>query len=85
MSPYAFHQYERLFSAVNALGAFPGKCNNVCEECPMSFADSVRAQLPDAAPTSPFYTEEREAFRHTVRRFVERVIMKDLAARQMGL
>jgi len=30
---------------------------------------------PSSAPCSPFYTEEHEAFRRTVRRFVERQIM----------
>ncbi|HYX02955.1 MAG TPA: acyl-CoA dehydrogenase family protein, partial [Reyranella sp.] len=39
----------------------------------MAVADSAKPPLPDTPP-SPFYTEEHEAFRHTVRRFVEREI-----------
>ena len=34
----------------------------------MSLATQV---APPGAPPSPFYTEEHEAFRNTVRRFVE--------------
>ncbi len=41
----------------------------------MSVAESVRAQLPEGVPASPFYKEEHQVFRHTVRRFVEREIM----------
>ena len=37
----------------------------------MSLAEQV---LPSGRPPSPFYTEEHEAFRSTVRRFVEREI-----------
>lgn len=35
-------------------------------------------RLPEAVPASPFYTEEHEAFRATVRRFVEREIMPNV-------
>ncbi len=38
----------------------------------MSLAEQA---LPSGRPPSPFYTEEHEAFRSTVRRFVEREIM----------
>src|SRR5258708_22936231 len=41
----------------------------------MAVADSHKPHLPDFVPASPFYTEEHEAFRSTVRRFVEREIM----------
>jgi len=41
----------------------------------MAVVDSHKPHLPDFAPASPFYTEEHEAFRNTVRRFVEREIM----------
>ena len=41
----------------------------------MAVADSSKPRLPEVAPLSPFYTEEHEAFRRTVRRFVEREIM----------
>jgi acyl-CoA dehydrogenase len=40
----------------------------------MAAVESSRPELPDLAPPSPFYTEEHEAFRRTVRRFVEREI-----------
>src|SRR5262249_3434999 len=40
----------------------------------MAVTDSSQAPLPDMPPPSPFYTEEHEAFRRTVRRFVEREI-----------
>jgi acyl-CoA dehydrogenase len=41
----------------------------------MAVADSAKPVLPEAVAPSPFYTEEHEAFRRTVRRFVEREIM----------
>ena len=41
----------------------------------MSVADSAQPQIPEPARLSPFYTEEHEAFRRTVRRFVDREIM----------
>ncbi len=41
----------------------------------MAVVDSHQPHLPDFAPASPFYSEEHEAFRNTVRRFVEREIM----------
>src|SRR5260370_8376631 len=41
----------------------------------MAVADSHKPHLPDFVPASPFHTEEHEAFRNTVRRFVEREIM----------
>src|SRR5258708_12296543 len=41
----------------------------------MAVVDSHKPHLPDFAPASPFYSEEHEAFRNTVRRFVEREIM----------
>ncbi|MBV8406791.1 MAG: acyl-CoA dehydrogenase family protein, partial [Alphaproteobacteria bacterium] len=41
----------------------------------MAVADSAQPQLPEPARPSPFYTEEHEAFRQTVRRFVDREIM----------
>ena len=41
----------------------------------MVVADSHKPHLPDFVPASPFHTEEHEAFRNTLRRFV----------RQMGL
>jgi acyl-CoA dehydrogenase len=41
----------------------------------MAVVDSHKPHLPDFAPASPFYGEEHEAFRNTVRRFVEREIM----------
>jgi acyl-CoA dehydrogenase len=41
----------------------------------MAVADSPKPHLPEVAARSPFYTEEHEAFRRTVRRFVEREIM----------
>jgi len=41
----------------------------------MAVVDSHKPHLPDFVPASPFYTEEHEAFRNTVRRFVEREIM----------
>src|SRR5690349_17067438 len=44
----------------------------------MAAVDSARPHLPDTAPSSPFYTEEHEAFRRTVRRFVDREIMPDV-------
>lgn len=40
----------------------------------MTAVESSRPILPEAAPASPFYSEEHEAFRRTVRRFVEREI-----------
>ena len=40
----------------------------------MAAVDSPK-HLPDIVPNSPFYTEEHEAFRRTVRRFVERELM----------
>src|SRR5260370_10441776 len=45
------------------------------KEAPMAVADSHQPHLPDFVPASPFHTEEHEAFRNTVRRFVEREIM----------
>ena len=36
----------------------------------MSLAEQA---VPSGRPPSPFYTEEHEAFRSTVRRFVERL------------
>jgi acyl-CoA dehydrogenase len=57
-------QYERLFSSVNARYAVP-----------MAENESLRVSLPEAVPASPFYTEEHEAFRATVRRFVDRELM----------
>ena len=41
----------------------------------MAAVDSSQPHLPEAARHSPFYTEEHEAFRNTVRRFVDREIM----------
>ena len=41
----------------------------------MAVVDSHKPYLPVFAPASPFYSEEHEAFRSTVRRFVEREIM----------
>jgi hypothetical protein len=41
----------------------------------MVVADSHKPHLPDFVPASPFHTEEHEAFRNTVRRFVDRKIM----------
>jgi len=41
----------------------------------MAVVDSHKPHLPDFAAASPFYGEEHEAFRNTVRRFVEREIM----------
>jgi acyl-CoA dehydrogenase len=41
----------------------------------MAVADSHQPHLPDFVPASPFHTEEHEAFRNTVRRFVDREIM----------
>ena len=41
----------------------------------MAVVDSHQPYLPVFAPASPFYSEEHEAFRSTVRRFVEREIM----------
>ncbi len=41
----------------------------------MAAGESAQPHLPEAVPASPFYTEEHEAFRSTVRRFVEREIM----------
>src|ERR1700749_2565140 len=41
----------------------------------MAVVDSAQSQLPDPPRPSPFYGEEHEAFRQTVRRFVEREIM----------
>ncbi len=41
----------------------------------MAVGESAQPHLPEAVPASPFYTEEHEAFRSTVRRFVEREIM----------
>ena len=41
----------------------------------MAVVDSHQAHLPDFVPPSPFYSEEHEAFRDTVRRFVDREIM----------
>ena len=37
----------------------------------MAVVDSHKPYLPVFAPASPFYSEEHEAFRSTVRRFVE--------------
>src|SRR5260370_31345661 len=45
------------------------------KEALMAVADSHQPHLPDFVPASPFHTEEHEAFRNTVRRFVEREIM----------
>ena len=42
--------------------------------------EASRRRLPEAVPTSPFHTEEHEAFRTTVRRFVEREIMPNVDA-----
>ena len=41
----------------------------------MAVVDSAQPNLPDTRRLSPFYSDEHEAFRHTVRRFVEREIM----------
>lgn len=41
----------------------------------MATATADRASLPSSSPPSPFYTPEHEAFRQTVRRFVDREIM----------
>ena len=41
----------------------------------MAVVDLHKPHLPDFAPASPYYSEEHEAFRNTVRRFVEREIM----------
>src|SRR5258707_13060431 len=41
----------------------------------MAAGESAQPHLPEAEPASPFYSEEHEAFRSTVRRFVEREIM----------
>jgi hypothetical protein len=67
LSPLLAHQYEWLFSAVNERYAVP-----------MAENESLRVALPEGVPASPFYTPEHEAFRATVRRFIDR------AARQMG-
>src|SRR5439155_20059791 len=40
----------------------------------MAAIDSVKPHLPESVPASPFYSEEHEAFRRTVRRFVDREI-----------
>jgi len=44
----------------------------------MVATDSSRLRLPEAAPASPFYSSEHEAFRNTVRRFVDREIMPNV-------
>src|SRR5260370_8659555 len=41
----------------------------------MAAIDSDKPHMPESVPASPFYSEEHEAFRNTVRRFVEREIM----------
>ena len=41
----------------------------------MSAVDPRRPAVPEATAPSPFYTAEHEAFRQTVRRFVDREIM----------
>jgi len=41
----------------------------------MAVVDSHKPHLLDFVPASPFYSEEHEAFRDTVRRFVDREIM----------
>src|SRR5260370_6574973 len=45
------------------------------KEALMAVADSNQPRLPDFVPASRFHSEEHEAFRNTVRRFVEREIM----------
>lgn len=44
----------------------------------MTGRETSSLRLPEAVPASPFYTEEHEAFRATVRRFVEREIMPNV-------
>ena len=44
----------------------------------MAAPDSSRLRLPEAVPASPFYSAEHEAFRATVRRFVDREIMPNV-------
>jgi acyl-CoA dehydrogenase len=44
----------------------------------MAGNESLRLPWPEAAPASPFYTPEHEAFRATVRRFVDREIMANV-------
>ena len=44
----------------------------------MAGNESSRLPLPEAVPASPFYTPEHEAFRATVRRFVDREIMPNV-------
>src|SRR6186713_400061 len=44
----------------------------------MAESTSSRLPVPEATPASPFYTEEHEAFRATVRRFVDREIMPNV-------
>ena len=44
----------------------------------MSGNESLRLPLPEAVHASPFYTPEHEAFRATVRRFVDREIMPNV-------
>jgi acyl-CoA dehydrogenase len=41
----------------------------------MTAADSHRWAIAAPAPASPFYSAEHEAFRQTVRRFVDRELM----------
>ena len=48
----------------------------------MAAIDSVKPHMPESVPASPFYSEEHEAFRNTVRRFVEREIMPPPPASQ---
>jgi acyl-CoA dehydrogenase len=44
----------------------------------MAGNESSRLSLPEAVPASPFYTPEHEAFRATVRRFVDREIVPNV-------
>ena len=41
----------------------------------MAAVDTLKPYLPEASPPSPFYSEEHEAFRRMVRRFVDRELM----------
>jgi len=44
----------------------------------MAENESSRLHLPEVVAASPFYTPEHEAFRATVRRFVDREIMPNV-------
>src|SRR6185369_13246187 len=69
-------QYEGRVHSVNALSPDPAKCENVAGRRRAMVSMNVQnPALPAATAPSPFYTEEHEAFRSTVRRFVERELM----------